>query len=92
MRDRKIEVVESYRDFVPPLNVVRIVERLLDMVPGRFLSGLSHMMITNTGALSHERRRLKIWIRGRKYPITGTATANKKNSSNALQSRASGHL
>jgi hypothetical protein len=67
--ERKIEIRESYKGYSPPLNVMGIIQKLVDFVPDKLLVGISHVVITNTGALSHDRRRMKIWIRGKKYSI-----------------------
>lgn len=62
-------IVESYKDYSPPFNARRIVERLIDDVPPKYLGGLKSIVLTNSGKLNYSRRRSKTRSRGRKVPI-----------------------
>jgi hypothetical protein len=61
-----LEIVEAYRDFAPPCNARAAVEDLLASVPLKYLGGLSRIVLTNTAALTGQRRRGWSWSRGRK--------------------------
>ncbi len=61
-----VEVVEAYRDFVPPCNAQAAVEELLRSVPEKYLGGLWRIVLTNGAALTGKRRRSWSWSRGRK--------------------------
>jgi hypothetical protein len=64
------DVVESYRDFVPPPNFRRRVENLLKCVPAKYLVGLKTILLTNHAGLTRDLRKRKIWSRGQKKPLT----------------------
>ena len=61
-----VEIVESYRDWSPPIDVTRVVSRLLTGTEERYKVGLATVVLANTAGLSHGRRRQKTWSRGRK--------------------------
>jgi hypothetical protein len=64
-----IIIQDAYRDFVPPVNAQRTVGRLLSGIPGKYVSGIKTMVLTNAGGLSHDRRKQKTRSRKRKVPI-----------------------
>jgi hypothetical protein len=66
--DRSVgpEVVEFYRDYVPPVNLRAIVKALLKTVPPNYLVGLKTIVLTNQSALSRDERQRKSWQHGRK--------------------------
>ncbi len=64
-----VEIVESYRDWSPPIDVSGVVSRLLTGSAARYQIGLATVVLTNASGLSHDRRRQKTWSRGRKVPI-----------------------
>lgn len=66
-----VRVVEHYQGWEPRLPAKRIVERLLAGVPSKYLSGISHVSLTNTGALNHRDRLRKVRRRGRKVRVSG---------------------
>jgi len=65
----KIEICESYIDFLPPSWVRRSVTRLIDGVPEKYVSGLHSVALTNTDGLNHSRRRQKTISRKRKVSV-----------------------
>jgi hypothetical protein len=62
-------VVESYRGYSPALDVRTLTESLPGDVPPRLLAGLHEVLLTNSGGLSHDRRRARTWSRGRKVHV-----------------------
>jgi len=58
-------IVEAYKDYSPPPQVLRIVRVLLQYVPPEQLAGLKTIVLTNHAALSHDKRRHKLRSRGR---------------------------
>lgn len=65
----KPEIVEYYRDFVPPSRVRPLVEELLEAVPANYLRGLKRIVLSNQNALTRDQRRQKVWARKGKYPL-----------------------
>jgi len=63
------QIVEAYKDYSPPPQVLRIVRVLLQYVPPQHLVGLKTIVLTNHDALSHDNRRRKLWSRRRKVPM-----------------------
>jgi len=64
-----ITIQDAYRDFVPPVNAQRTVDGLLSGIPGKYVSGLKTVVLTNAGGLSHDRRKQKTLSRKRKVLI-----------------------
>ncbi|MGB6995498.1 MAG: hypothetical protein WBG00_19915 [Thermoanaerobaculia bacterium] len=64
-----VDIVESYRDWAPPIDVNRVVSRLLSDTASRYQIGLASVVLTNASGLSHDRRREKTRHRGRKVGI-----------------------
>lgn len=64
-----VRIVESYRDWAPPIDASRVVSRLLAGTEERYKVGLATVVLTNSSGLSHDRRRQKTWSRGRKVLI-----------------------
>lgn len=62
-------IVEAYRDYVPPVCVLPMVRDLLKSVPPRYLIGLQTIVLTNQAAQSRRRKQQKIWSRNRKIKI-----------------------
>jgi hypothetical protein len=60
------KIIEQYSNYKPPFNVARIVSRMLDSVPHKYLNGLSEVVLTNPAGLSRPRRRSTTKSRGRK--------------------------
>lgn len=63
------EVVEAYKGYAPPFDVAKLVRIALAYVPSKYLVGLKTIVLTNYGALSHDKRRQKVRSRGRKVSI-----------------------
>jgi hypothetical protein len=63
------EVVEQYKGYTPPVDVAKSIRILLRYVPRRYLAGLGMVVLTNSGALSHNMRRQKVKHRGRKIRL-----------------------
>ena len=64
-----IEVKESYRDYIPPIDVKKTVQTLLRYVPDKYLSGINCVVLTNSGKLSRHERREKTRSRHREVHI-----------------------
>ena len=62
---QRVVVRENYRDFTPPGNPTCAVERLLDGIPCKYLSGLKTVVLTNTAAMSRRKRQWG-WAGGKK--------------------------
>jgi hypothetical protein len=60
------QIVEAYRDYSPPFDVTKTIRLLLRHVRPRYLAGLQTVVLTNLQALSHDKRRRKLWSRGHK--------------------------
>ena len=63
----EIRINEAYRNYVPPVNAAAVVHTLLSSVPGKYLRGLSCVVLTNESALSRRDRKGKVWSRKRKF-------------------------
>jgi hypothetical protein len=57
---------EAYKNWSPPVHAARAVDRLLNGIPKKRLSGLESVVITNSANLSHGERKGKMKSRGRK--------------------------
>src|SRR5262245_46101999 len=68
-----VEIVETYRDWTPPLEVKRAIQGMLDSIPQRYLVGLGSVVLTNASGLNHARHRAKTLRRGRKVRIATAA-------------------
>jgi hypothetical protein len=62
-------IVESYRDFEPPVNFRQSVETLLRYVPPKYLVGLETIVLTNRASLNRDVRKQKVWSRNRKVRL-----------------------
>ncbi|SRR6266404_1861483 len=65
----RIQIVEAYGDWRPPISAKRAVSRLLESIPDRYLAGLGVVVLSRAGGLSHGRRRAKTGRRKRKVRI-----------------------
>jgi len=59
-----ITIRENYKEYQPPSNIRRTVEKLLSSLPERYQSGLESVVLTNAGAVSRGKTNR---IRGKKY-------------------------
>ncbi len=63
------EIVESYREWVPPINASRVVARLLAGIPQEYLTGLHSIVLTNSSGLNRGDRRRTTKARQRKVKL-----------------------
>lgn len=68
-KNHGVTIEEAFKDFIPPVNARKVVDRLLSGVPQKYLSGLKTVVLTNAGGFSHTRRRRKTRSRRRKVAI-----------------------
>jgi len=69
VNNSKIEICESYRDFIPPSWVRGSVTRLINGVSEKYTGALHSITLTNTDGLNHNRRRQKTISRKRKVAV-----------------------
>jgi hypothetical protein len=62
-------IITAFSGYEPSFNVVVMLQRIVDSVPEKYLQGLIEIVLTNTGALSRDRRRSVTKARGRKVRI-----------------------
>jgi hypothetical protein len=60
-----VEIIEAYRGYQPPVDVVGTIRLLLRDVPADRLAGLKRIVLMNAGGLSREHRREKTLARGK---------------------------
>jgi len=65
-RLRRIDIVEQFRDWTPPIKLTPIIEGLLFSIPQKYLAGLGTVVVSNASGLNRKRRREKTRSRGRK--------------------------
>ena len=66
------KVVETYRDYIPPQCVLKMVDDLLKAVPQSYLVGLQTIVLTNQAAQPRKKQQQKIWSRRRKVKLVET--------------------
>src|SRR5581483_7542224 len=57
LNSRSVRITASYSDYRPPFAVEPIIQRMLQSVPERYLSGLSEVVLTDTSGMNRKRRR-----------------------------------
>jgi hypothetical protein len=62
-------IVEVYRDYVPPHSVRPIIADLLKTVPPHYLVGLQTIILTNQAAQPRKKQRQKLWSRRHKIKL-----------------------
>lgn len=62
-----IEIEERYANYNPPFNVTKIVRKLIEPVPEKYLRGLRKVLVVESGSLSRRDRVGKTWSRKRKH-------------------------
>jgi hypothetical protein len=62
-------IVEAYRNYIPPQCVLTMVEDLLKTVPPRYLLGLQTITLTNQAAQPSKLKKQKVWSRNRKIKL-----------------------
>jgi len=65
----RVEIREVYRTYAPPAWVRPTVERILDQIPDKFITGLKTVVLTEASGLSRHRRRAKTTSRRKKVRI-----------------------
>ncbi len=65
-----VYIREAYKDYTPPFDAVKVVDRLLNGIPKKYLAGLHTVVITNMGHMSREERRRKTKSRKRKVILS----------------------
>jgi hypothetical protein len=54
--NQRVRIIEAYRGYVPPPNVVKVVRRLLEVVPEKYCRGLDCIVLDNFAGLSRHQR------------------------------------
>ncbi len=65
-RLNRIDIVEQYRGWTPPIKLTPIIEGLLYSIPQKYLAGLGTVVVSNASGLNRKRRREKTRRKGRK--------------------------
>ena len=60
-----VQIIESYKDYRPPINVVKTVDRLLKGIPNRYLGNLHKVIIIDSNNLSNKYRKKKVRSSGK---------------------------
>jgi hypothetical protein len=60
-----VEIVESYKDWQPPINASQAVAAAVSSIPRKHLVGLQRIVLTNASGLNRTRRRRKTKHQGR---------------------------
>jgi hypothetical protein len=68
----EIEIVKSYKGWLPPIEMEGRTRRLLSAVPPSYLIGLRTIVLTDSTQLNHEQRRAKRRYNGRKVATRET--------------------
>ena len=68
-KSKSVQISANYHEYTPPFSVEPIIRRMLDSIPGRYLNGLSEVVLTNTAGMSRERRRSVTRSRKRKIRV-----------------------
>ena len=68
MGEQRVEIREFYNGYAPPRNAVRIVQRLMDSVPNKYLRGLECVVLTNQSGHPRRFRLGKVTSRKRRFP------------------------
>lgn len=70
MLEREVPINEAYRGYSPPVDVTRVVRRLLNEVPDRYTRGLSCIVLTNLSGQPRRHRVGKTTSRGRRIAVS----------------------
>ena len=62
-------ILEAYRDYIPPQCVRKMVDDLLKAAPPRYLVGLQTIILTNQAAQPRKKKQQKTWSRNRKIKL-----------------------
>ncbi|GJM26635.1 MAG: hypothetical protein DHS20C16_30500 [Phycisphaerae bacterium] len=63
----KIDIVESYKHYAPPIRVRAVVERLVARMPDRYKWGLKTIVLTDSASISRNERNRKVRRNGKRY-------------------------
>ncbi|HXE91964.1 MAG TPA: hypothetical protein VNK82_13490 [Terriglobales bacterium] len=76
-----IRIQNFYSGYEPPFDAYILVSRLIEAVSAKYLRGLDCIVLTNSSALSHDRRRESTTARGRKFRVSDARGAyhHKRN-------------
>lgn len=72
---RYLEIEEIFTNYKPPFDAKGIAQLLIRYIPPIYLGGLKRVILTNSSALSHDRRRERTWHRNRKIKISDSQGA-----------------
>ena len=64
-----VEIIESYKDYSPPINALAVTQVLLRYVPEKCVRGLNAVVLTNASKFSRKRRRGTTKSRKRKVRV-----------------------
>lgn len=64
------QIVVAFQNYVPPFDVEKAVNRMLRIVPPKYLWGLHTIVLTNVEALSRTERDRKTWGRHRRVTLS----------------------
>jgi hypothetical protein len=64
----QVRINETYSNYKPPVNVARVVRKLLAQVPDRYARGLDCIVLSNLSSQPRRRRLGKTTSRGRRLP------------------------
>lgn len=68
-----VKINEAYSDYVPPVNVARVVHKLLARVPDQHIRGLDCVVLSNLSGQPRRKRLGKTTTRGRRVPRSRVA-------------------
>jgi hypothetical protein len=64
LAEKEVRINETYSGYKPPMNVVKVVRRLLAGVPSQYIRGLDCVVLTNLSGQPRKKRLGKIASRG----------------------------
>ena len=70
IKNYNLEILEKYSEYEPKVPIRKAVDRLVQSVPEKYLSGLKKIILTNSGALNRKERREKTRWRKRKLNVS----------------------
>jgi hypothetical protein len=65
----KVSIIEEYKDYSTTIPVKKIVSRLLNGIPQKYLRRLDYVLLINASRLNHDERNKKIKSRGKKVQM-----------------------
>lgn len=64
-----VEIIESYKDYEPPIDAKAVTRKLIENIPQKYLLGLGQIVITNQSGLPRRELRKKVTSRKRKLSM-----------------------